>query len=208
MLTDSKDGVITILVIDDHPVVAGGVRMLLAADRTLQIAGDAPTATEGILKASQLQPDVVLLDLRLPGSTIESTIEALRVAVPGVKIVVFTAHSNPAAVAQALEAGVDGYLLKDASDHVIAESLRQVATGGSVFRLTGRSETGDFIPTLTRREIEVLRRTATGRTNPETARDLGLSSNTVKSYLQTAMQKLGARNRVEAITRANEAGLL
>lgn len=207
MLTKPMTRTVTILVVDDHPIVAAGLRLFLAADSDLVVTGDAASASEAISKAALLQPSVVLLDLRLPGSDIEDTAASLRIAAPNAKIVVLTAYSTPAAMAKALAAGVDGFLLKDVSEQDIADSVRRVAAGG-VFRPPRRCTAKDYVPPLTRREIEVLRGIAMGCTNAEVAGDLRLSNNTVKSYLQSAMQKLGARNRVEAITRANETGLL
>jgi DNA-binding NarL/FixJ family response regulator len=194
--------------VDDHPVIVRGVRTLLDRDATIEVVGEASSAVEPVDRAKRLQPDVVLLDLRLPESDVRTTAAALRAAAPEARIVVFTAYSNPAAVAMAVEAKVDGYLLKDASDNDIADSLRRAVAGESVFQVSRQPAGAGYVPSLTRREVEVLRRTAMGRTNPEVAVDLKLSRNTVKTYLQSAMQKLGARNRVEAIARASEAGVL
>lgn len=208
MLTATAHAVIRLIVVDDHPVIVRGVRTLLDRDPTVEMVGEANSAAEAIERARQLQPDVVLLDLRLPGADVQTTTAALRRVAPRTKIVVFTAYSNPAAVAMAVDAHVDGFLLKDASESDLADCLRRAVAGESVFQVARPRNGAEFVPPLTRREVEVLRRTAMGRTNIEVAEDLALSRNTVKTYLQSAMQKLGARNRVEAIARASEAGVL
>ena len=157
---------------------------------------------------------MVLLDLRLPDMLGTEMITALRAGAPEAKIVLFTAYADHAALPAALEAGVDGCLLKDSSITDLATALRRVASGLIVIdpRLRNsapsRMQESLYRAGLTRREYEVLRRVAVGRTNPEIAEDLGITRNTVKTYLQSAMGKLGARNRVEAIARASEAHLL
>ena len=205
---------IRVLVVDDHPVVTDGVRLLLRSDPTITIAGSAHSGQEALRVVAQLEPDVVLLDLRLPDMLGTEMITALRAGAPEAKIVLFTAYADHAALPAALEAGVDGCLLKDSSITDLATALHRVASGLIVIdpRLRNsapsRMQESLYRAGLTRREYQVLRRVAVGRTNPEIAEDLGITRNTVKTYLQSAMGKLGARNRVEAIARASEAHLL
>ena len=206
--------VIRVLVVDDHPVVTDGVRLLLRSDPTMAIAGSAHSGQEALRVVAELEPDVVLLDLRLPDMLGTEVITALRARAPEAKIVLFTAYADHAALPAALEAGVDGCLLKDSSTTDLATALHRVASGLIVIdpRLRdsapSRMQESLYRAGLTRREYQVLRRVAVGRTNPEIAEDLGITRNTVKTYLQSAMGKLGARNRVEAIARASEAHLL
>lgn len=205
---------IRVLVVDDHPVVTDGVRLLLRSDPTMAIAGSAHSGQEALRVVAELEPDVVLLDLRLPDMLGTEVITALRARAPEAKIVLFTAYADHAALPAALEAGVDGCLLKDSSTTDLATALHRVASGLIVIdpRLRdsapSRMQESLYRAGLTRREYQVLRRVAVGRTNPEIAEDLGITRNTVKTYLQSAMGKLGARNRVEAIARASEAHLL
>ena len=205
---------IRVLVVDDHPVVTDGVRLLLRSDPTMAIAGSAHSGQEALRVVAELEPDVVLLDLRLPDMLGTEVITALRARAPEAKIVLFTAYADHAALPAALEAGVDGCLLKDSSTTDLATALHRVASGLIVIdpRLRNsapsRMQESLYRAGLTRREYQVLRRVAVGRTNPEIAEDLGITRNTVKTYLQSAMGKLGARNRVEAIARASEAHLL
>lgn len=203
-----------ILVVDDHPVVRGGVATLLAATPDLRIVGVAGTARDAVIKARELRPDLVLLDLRLPDMLGSEALPQLLAASPQSRIVLFTAHDEHAALSAALEAGAHGALLKDASDTDLVDQLRRVAAGLRVIDPRLRASTGAglrdrlFRLSLSRREYDVVRLAATGRTNPEIAAELGLARNTVKTYLQSAMQKLGARNRVEAVRRAQEEQLL
>jgi DNA-binding NarL/FixJ family response regulator len=205
---------IRLLVVDDHPVVLDGVTLLLRADPDIVVVGSARTGREAITTARELKPDVVLLDLRLPDTLAINVIGELRQAVPAAKIVIFTAHQEHAGIRAAMETGIDGCLLKDASRTDLVDALHRVMAGQRVYdgRLSNRptpqvldrlSKIG-----LSRREYEVLRLVAMGQTGPEIAAALSLTRNTVRTYLQGAVQKLGARNRIEAIARAHEVSLL
>lgn len=205
---------IRVLVVDDHPVVTDGVRLLLRADQTITIVGDARTGRDAVEAATVLRPDVVLLDLRLPDMLATEVIRRLRGRAPDARVVLFTAHGDHAALRAAIEAGVSGCLLKDASTTDLAAAIHRVACGLTVMdpRLApatpARLREALYRAGLTRREYDVLRLVAAGQTNPEIGDELGLARNTVKTYLQSAMGKLGARNRVEAIAKASEARLL
>jgi DNA-binding NarL/FixJ family response regulator len=207
---------IRVLVVDDHPVVADGVQLLLRDEPSITVAGSARSGEEALRLVAELVPDVVLLDQRLPDMLGSAAIPALRARVPGLRVVLFTAYAGQVGVRTALASGADGCLLKDTSITDLAAALHQAADGVTVIdpRLRGSAGGSGKTPNslahngLTRREYDVLQRVALGRTNPEIAEDLGISRNTVKTYLQTVMGKLGARNRVEAIAKAGEAHLL
>ncbi|MGK5533810.1 response regulator [Streptomyces sp. URMC 129] len=210
----TRETPLRLLVVDDHPVVAGGVQLLLRPDPTIVIAGTARSGREALRVATEVEPDVVLLDLRLPDMLGTEAIGALRARVPGVRIVLFTAYAEHAALPAALAGGADGCLLKDSSITDLASALHRIASGVRVVdpRL-GNDTAGRVAEALARtgltpREYEVLRWVAVGRTNPEIAEQLGLKRNTVKAYLQSAMAKLGAHNRVEAVARAGQEQLL
>ena len=215
---------VRVLVVDDHPVVCQGVTTLARNDARIAVIGDARTATEAVELARGLTsrgegPDLVLLDLRLPDMLAPESIRALKLAVPGVRVLIFTAYAEHPALQLALDAGADGALLKDATDTDVVDAIVRTAGGETVVDVRlrrddgpppaaqGRAPSGERVQ-LTPREYQILRRVAMGETNPEIAEALGLSRNTVKTYLQLALQKLGARNRVEAIIKAGEAGLL
>jgi two-component system, NarL family, nitrate/nitrite response regulator NarL len=207
-------GRVRVLVVDDHRVVLEGVALLVKSDPTIAVVGDARSADEAIRVARRVRPDVILLDLRLPDMLATEAVPLLRMAAPQARILLFTAYAGHAAVKAAIDAGVDGCLLKDVSDTELVDAVKRIARGVRMMdprlakdTLPGRQKKVPA-PSLTRREYGVLRRVAMGETNPEIAEAMGLSRNTVKAYVQTTLQKLGARNRVEAITRAQEFGLL
>ncbi|RKN51944.1 DNA-binding response regulator, partial [Streptomyces klenkii] len=197
-VTGSTSGALRLLVVDDHPVVVGGVQLLLRSDPGIGIAGSARSGREAVRLAGELRPDIVLLDLRLPDMLGTEAAGSLRARAPGVRIVLFTAYADHAALPAALAGGLDGCLLKDSSTTDLAAALRRVAAGERVVdpRLDADAGVTEALVRtgLTRREYEVLRWVALGRTNPEIAEELGLTRNTVKAYLQNAMAKLGAHN--------------
>lgn len=211
---NTTTGALRLLVVDDHPVVCDGVALLVQGDIAVEVSGSANTAVDAIEKASALVPDVILLDLRLPDMPAPELTRRLRQAAPAARIVIFTAFADYTTLSTLNDAGIDGCLLKDASRTDLIDSICRVARGERVFdpRIEGGTRIsptdGAAMVALTPREREVLRRVAMGETNPEIALAIGLSRNTVKAYLQTVLQKLGARNRVEAIIRASELKLL
>jgi two-component system nitrate/nitrite response regulator NarL len=202
-----------VLVVDDHPVVLGGVAMLVERTPWIQIAGCARTGREAIERVQELQPDVVLLDLRLPDMLAPEVVRAIRARTRRAAVVVFTAYPDHAALDAAREAGAAGVIVKDASRDDIVALIGRAANGdplpwGSGLRSPGLIAGELTRLGLTRREYDVLRRVALGETNAEIAAAVYLSRNTVRAYLQSASHKLGARNRVEAMLRASEVGLL
>ncbi|HVW44035.1 MAG TPA: response regulator transcription factor [Amycolatopsis sp.] len=203
----------SVLVVDDHPVVRDGVTLLLRSDPSLHLIGAAESGRVALARVAELRPDLILLDLRLPDMLAPEVIAGLRQAHPAGRIVVFTAHGDHQGLRAALDAGANGCLLKDVAGTDLVSALRRVLRGERVVdpRILpdhGRQSDALARSGLTRREYEVLRLAAQGQTNPEIAESTGLTRNTVKTYLQSALHKLGARNRVEAIGKASEAGLL
>lgn len=211
---EASRGSLRVLVVDDHPVVCEGVRALLRAETGIEVVGSAGTGRSSAELAAECRPDVVLLDLRLPDMLASEAATLLRHAWPPAKIILFTAYAEHAGLRVALDAGVDGCVLKDALTTDLARTVRAVAAGERVIdpRLVARPEAGmqDRLTGagLTTREYEVLRLVATGRTNQEIAASLYLAANTVKTYLQSVMLKLGAHNRVEAVSKARQMLLL
>jgi len=205
--------VIRVLVVDDHPIVLDGVALALERTSFLQLAGYARTGREAVAAVQRFGPDVVLLDLRLPDMLAPEVVRGMLAVAPRVKVIVFTAYPDHAALADVLAAGAHGLVVKDAERADLVDVIRRVAVGERVVptdvhgdgRMLSRRlrEQG-----LTRREYEILRHVAMGETNPEIAAALGLTRNTVKTYLQRTLEKLGARNRVEALARANQLGIL
>lgn len=201
------------MVVDDHPVVLDGVRLLLRDDPAITVVGSASSCSEALAVARAEQPDVVLLDLRLPDQMASEVIAPLRLAAPQARLVVFTAYRDHAALQAALDAGVDGCLLKDAGSTDLASAIHQAVQGVRIFdprigKDSPRMRSRLYRTGLTQREYDVLRHVAAGRTNPEIAEQLGITRHTVTGYLRNAMRKLNARNRIELITKATRSGLL
>lgn len=203
-----------VLVVDDHPIVLQGVAMALRGASWITVSGYARSGREAISAVERLRPDVVLLDLRLPDMLAPEVITALHSRVPGVRVVVFTAHPEHASMEDALAAGAHAVVVKDAEPADLVDVIRRVTAGEQVPPADPDRDAGLLLARklkesgLTRREYEILRRVAMGETNPEIAEALGLTRNTVKSYLQRTLEKLGARNRIEALARAGERGIL
>jgi len=212
MTAPNAGEVVRVLVVDDHPIVLDGVTLVLESTSWLKVAGYARSGREAITAAEQLRPNVVLLDLRLPDMLAPEVVRSVRARVPETRIVVFTAYPDHAAIEAVLAAGAHGIAVKDAERADLVEIVGRVVRGERVICLD-RDE-GTLLSRrlkdcgLTRREYDILRRVAMGETNPEIAGALGLTRNTVKTYLQRTLEKLGARNRIEALTRANELGIL
>ncbi len=210
---------ISVLVVDDHPIVLDGVRHLVDSTPWITLAAYARTGREAITRAEQTQPDVVLLDLRLPDMLGPEVIRGIHRGATGARIVLFTAYPDHAAVEPALAAGADAVVLKDADRADLVDVIRRVAMGQIATPPTSSEgvdaraisqQLGQKLRryALTRREYDILRHISMGETNPEIAEALGLTRNTVKTYVQSALTKLGARNRIEALNRLNELGLL
>jgi two-component system nitrate/nitrite response regulator NarL len=206
---------ISVLVVDDHPIVLDGVRHLVDSTPWIALAAFARTGREAITLAGQTQPDVILLDLRLPDMLGPEVINGIHRVASGARIILFTAYPDHAAVAPALAAGAKAVVLKDADRADLVDTIRRVAADEPLAGTTpGSPEISQQLSrnlrryALTRREYDILRHISMGETNPEIAAALGLTRNTVKTYVQSALTKLGARNRIEALNRLNELGLL
>jgi DNA-binding NarL/FixJ family response regulator len=213
-----RSDTVSVLVVDDHPIVLDGVRLLVDSTSWITLAGYARTGREAITVAEQTQPDVVLLDLRLPDMLGPEVIHGILRGAPDAKVVLFTAYADHAAVEPALAAGARAVVLKDADRADLVGVVRRVAAGETI-PATAAAGPGAGAANqqlarklrqwaLTRREYDILRRISMGETNPEIAEALGLTRNTVKTYVQSALNKLGARNRIEALNRLHEGGLL
>ncbi|WP_320669116.1 response regulator transcription factor [Patulibacter defluvii] len=204
---------VTVLVVDAHPVVHLGLSLLVGADERLRIAGAAQCGQDGIDAARRIRPDLVLLDPWLPDMLLSDAVRRLRAVAPGTRIVLFAEQVTPTLRDDARLLGVDGCLGKDASAERLSEVLARVVAGEVVnghgldeaLRRAASKLRG---PALTPREHEILRRAAKGESNAEIAEVVFLAPTTVKSYLQSALRKLGARNRVEAVSKLGELGLL
>jgi DNA-binding NarL/FixJ family response regulator len=206
------DPLVRVLIVDDHPIVLDGVTLAVQHTSWLQVTGYARSGREAVVAVTALRPDVVLLDLRLPDMLGSEAVSAIRRCRPSVKIILFTAYPDHAALDAALAAGVDGVVVKDTERDALIDVIRRVMAGERVVQV---DHDDDALVRrklrehgLTRREYDILRHVAMGETNPEIAAALGLTRNTVKTYLQRSLEKLGARNRIEALARASQLGIL
>ncbi len=204
---------IALLIVDDHPVVRDGLVAILSTQPDFAIAGEAALAL-----FERLQPDVILLDLEMPGMDGVEVIRRLRATRPDVRIVVFTAFDTDERILSALQAGAKGYLLKGAPRSELFAAIRIVHQGGSLLQpvvasrllnqLAGSETAAGPAEALTPRESEVLQLLAKGKPNKEIAAELVISERTVKFHISSILAKLGAANRTEAVTIALQQGLV
>ena len=207
---------IRILVVDDHPVVRAGIVSLLAHESDLEVVAEASDGAEAVALASAHRPDVVLMDLRMPGvDGVEATARIADGRANAPQVLVLTTYETDDQILAAIEAGASGYLLKASPAAEILAGVRSVAAGRSVLapemvaRLVARSRIDPAPkPTLTPRETEVLALVAAGLSNPEIAARLGIGEATVKTHLLHVFEKLAVGDRTRAVTRAMELGLL
>jgi DNA-binding NarL/FixJ family response regulator len=201
---------VRVAIIDDHPLFREGVVATLGADPTIELVGQGATADQAVQVSQDMLPDVLLLDISLPGGGIEATREVARLC-PYIKVVMLTASENEKHVSDALEAGARGYVLKGVGSQELVRTIHAVHNGESYVtpQLAARlltmmkapqttpSAEAD-LPALTRREEQILDAVSEGKTNKEIARLLAISEKTVKHYMTNIMHKLQVRNRVEA----------
>ena len=203
---------IRVLVADDHPIVRGGIVGLLASADDIEVVGEAVDGPTAVAEALRLAPDIVLMDLRMPGFDGDEATARILAERPGIRVVVLTTYESDASILTAIEAGASGYLLKAAPQEEILEGVRSVARGevalapGIAALLVKRVATPAI--TLSPRETEVLALVAQGNSNPEIAARLHLSEATVKTHLLHVFEKLGVRDRTRAVTKAMELGVL
>jgi DNA-binding NarL/FixJ family response regulator len=211
-----------VLVCDDHPVYRDGLSMLLSSLEGLEVVGTAADGVEAVRRAGELQPDVVVMDLQMPGlNGIEATAR-MTAEHPHVAVLVLTMYDDDESVFAAMRAGARGYLLKGAAQDVIARAITSVAQGEAIFgpavaRRVAAHFSGaaparsaappEAFPQLTAREREVLDLLAAGRTNAQIAAALFLSPKTVRNNVSNVFAKLQVAGRSEAIVRARDAGL-
>jgi DNA-binding NarL/FixJ family response regulator len=205
--------VIRLLIVDDHPVVRDGLRGMLESDPGLTVVGEASDGAEAVALADELRPDVILMDLRMPGLDGASAIRALRERGTTSRILVLTTYDSDQDVVPAIEAGATGYLLKDAPRDALLRAVRAAAGGETVLapsvasRLVSRLRE-PASGTLSARELEVLTLVAQGDTNGAIASRLFLSEATVKTHLLHIYAKLDVNDRAAAVAAGYERGLL
>ncbi|GAA3554841.1 response regulator transcription factor [Amycolatopsis ultiminotia] len=205
---------ITIMLVDDHPVVREGLRGMLEAEADLTVVGEAGSGDEAVALDRVKQPDVVLMDLRMPGLDGVGAIRAILAETPARRIVVLTTYETDTDILRAVEAGAAGYLLKDSSRTELAGAIRAAARGETVLapsvagKLVHRMRNPEPVSPLSTREVEVLRLVAKGHTNADIGRALHIGEATVKTHLLRVFSKLGVSDRTAAVTTALDRQLL
>ncbi len=210
---------IRVLIVDDHPIVRQGVRSVLANHADIQVVGEADGASSLFANLDALKPDIVLLDVRMPGQNGIEITQRLKREHPDVKVILLSTYDDEEFLFGALRAGAEGYLLKSASNEVLASSIRQVGRGERLLspslvskvmrefqdlaKEKTRADSG-----LTDQELQVLRMIADGATNKEIAEKLYWSEVTVKRKVQDILEKMGVANRAQAVAEAGKRGLL
>lgn len=207
------------LIVDDHPVTREGLRTALElSEEVVVVVGEAGTGEEAVERARELAPDVVFMDVRMPGMDgIEAT-RRIREASPETKIILITIDESRGAISEAIQAGVSGYLLKDASPDALVDAARNAVEGNAVihphltktFIEEAQAATSDEPrpAPLSKREREILQKVADGATTRQVASDLGISPHTVKTHLERIFEKLGANDRAQAVAIAIRTGIV
>lgn len=219
-MTGTPATTIRVAVADDHPVVRDGLVAMLRSEPEFEVVGEAESGPDAVRLVERLAPDVLLLDLEMPGLDGVGVLRRLREVASPTRAIVFTVFDTDERIIAAVEAGAAGYLLKGVPRAEIFAAIRVVHGGGSLLQpvvattvlrhVAARGDARAGTPTsitLTPRESAVLQHLARGRSNKQIAAALGVSERTVKFHVSTLFTKLGATNRTEAVTRAIQAGL-
>jgi DNA-binding NarL/FixJ family response regulator len=208
---------VRVLIADDHEVVRTGIKSILA-DTDIEVVGEATSGEQTVTMALELNPDIVVLDIRMPGNDGLNALGRIKLDRPNMPILVLSTYDNPTYVARAVALGANGYLLKTASQEEVVDAVKRVADGENIWtreelrRVTGALATprisNDIDVPLTKRESEVLKQLANGLTNKEIAQALGISYETVKEHVQHILRKVGVTDRTQAAVWAVRKGLV
>lgn len=208
---------IRVLLADDHPVVRSGIRAALELDGDIDVIGEAGDGIAAKNLCQELRPDILLLDLNMPGPTVTETIEAVRSVAPDTRIVMLSAHDDDTYIRAVMRAGVAGYLLKDEAVDTVVKAVRAVRQGAAWFSeaIAQRFVQWQFgqVPeieeaNLTKREHDLLHLIGRGWDNARIASDLGLAEQTVRNYTSTLYDKIKVQSRAEAVVWAREHGFV
>jgi NarL family two-component system response regulator YdfI len=222
-MNQEKKG-IRVVIADDHLIVREGLRLILETDPEIELVGDAPDGTSAVRLVGEVQPDVVLMDLRMPGLDGLQAIEQIHAQWPQIALVILTTYNEDGLMLRGLQAGACGYLLKDTSRETLLDAIRTAARGETLLqpevlsRLLAQMSSGRQTPgppgnvagsvTLTEREQDVLRGIARGERSKEIGAHLGITERTVKTYLSSIYTKLEVDSRAAAVAKALASGLL
>jgi two-component system response regulator DesR len=199
---------IRVLVAEDQAMVRGALAALLAIEHDIEVAGVAADGADALSRLQAIAPDVLVTDIEMPGMTGLELAARVRELSPAIRVVILTTFARPGYLRRALDAGVAGYLLKDAPASRLADAIRRVHSGGRAIDPELAEQAWGEADPLTDRERQVLRLASEGRSGAEIAADLHLSEGTVRNYLSEATGKVGGRNRVDAARIARAKGWL
>ena len=220
-------GKIRVLIVDDHPVVLEGLRTMLSTDRNIEIVGEACDGAEAVAIVEDKEPNVVLMDIRMPNMDGVQATRRIKHQFPSTAVIVLTMYDTDAYVVDAVRAGASGYLLKDATREMVVDTIRAVNSGATLIKTSllteaisslvqsqkGRqpvepSSPEDGMEKLTAREREVLKLAAVGYSNKDIAKELNITQDTVKKHMQSILGKLHASSRIHAAIQATRAGII
>jgi len=211
-------GAIKILIADDHPVVREGLCAMLSREVDFEVVGEARDGVEAVNKTKELNPDVVLMDLRMPEMDGVEAMRQIRSAMPDVKFIILTTYSDDEYIFSGIEAGARAYLLKDAPREDLFKAIRAVHRGESLIQPVVASKLLDRFSELSRRtpsgeglsgrELEILQLMAKGAANKEISAQLNIAQSTVKTHIANIFQKLAVSDRTEAVTQALKKGII
>lgn len=201
---------ISVLIVDDHPMLREGVAAVLGGEEDMAVAGEATNGGEAVARFAELRPDIVLMDLQMSGLDGVAAIKAIRAEASDARIIVLTTYSGDAQALRALKAGASGYLLKSSLRRELIDTIRIVHAGrrhiqSEVAQEIAVNAAGDA---LSEREIDVLQCVAAGQANKEIARALSLSEDTVKGHLRSIFNKLDVDDRTQAVTVGHRRGII
>jgi DNA-binding NarL/FixJ family response regulator len=202
---------IRVLLADDHPFIRAGLRTTLDTETDIVVAGEAEDGDDAQRQCTALQPDILVLDINMPGPPAVATLAAVRELCPSTRVIILTAYNDDAYVRGLLQAGALGYVLKDDAPEALVQAVRSVAQGGSWFSQAvvanlvipdadGESDT----PSLTERESQIVRLIGQGWDNTQIAEELHLSEQTVRNYVSRLYGKIGVQTRAEAVVWARD----
>ena len=206
----SNEGLIRILCVDDHPLMRAGINMVIDSQSDMRVVAQASNGCEAIKRFAEHNPDVTLMDLRLPDMSGIDAMIAIQVKYPDARVIILTTFEGDTEIHRALAAGARSYILKSMPSDELADTIRQVRAGKKRIPPQVAARLAEHLSdeTLTEREIEVLRHVSAGNSNKIIADELALSEHTVKGHLKNILAKLGASDRTQAVTIAMRRGLL
>ncbi len=201
---------IRILIVDDHPVVRLGICALISSSKEMEVVAQTGSGEEAIKLYAHHQPDVTLMDLRLPGMSGVEAIRHIHAKNPSARVLVLTTYEGDEDIYQAMEAGASGYLIKDMPQEVLFNAVKRIHLGGKYLPLPVSQALASRVPdsSLSKRECEVLRLVAQGMSNQEISAKLGITEGTVKCHISVILSRLNVRDRTQAVVIGLQRGLI